>query len=129
MRLPIAGGPGGRDRRRGDRGGLSGSPAPDRSGPGVPHAAEPQRLVEALHLTGATVSRALVLLDLPCAAQEAVNAGALAPSVAHEVSKLEDPEVRREVAGQIVAKALGRAEATEAARRRAGGPARARPGR
>jgi ParB family chromosome partitioning protein len=37
------------------------------------------RLAEALQLTGASVTRALALLDLPCTVQDAVASGELAP--------------------------------------------------
>jgi ParB family transcriptional regulator, chromosome partitioning protein len=87
------------------------------------------RLAEALHLTGATVSRALALLELPYTVQEAVDAGTLAPSVAYEVSKLDDPEAQREVAGRIVAEDLSRAEAIEAVREASGRSARSSGGK
>jgi ParB family chromosome partitioning protein len=87
------------------------------------------RLAEALHLTGATVSRALALLELPYTVQEAVNAGTLAPSVAYEVSKLDDPDAQREVAGRIVAEDLSRAEAIEAVREASGRSARSSGGK
>lgn len=79
------------------------------------------RLAEALHLTGATVSRALALLDLPYTVQEAVASGELAPSIAYEVSKLEDPDAQREVADRIVSEGMTRDGAAEAVRRAGGG--------
>jgi ParB family transcriptional regulator, chromosome partitioning protein len=83
------------------------------------------RLAEALQLTGASVTRALALLDLPCTVQDAVASGELAPSVAYEVSKLDDPDAQREVAARVVAEGLSRAETVEAVRQVANRPARA----
>ena len=79
------------------------------------------RLAEVLHLTGATVSRALSLLDLPYTVQEAVASGELAPSIAYEVSKLEDPDAQREVAERIVSEGMTRDGAAAAVRRAGGG--------
>ena len=75
------------------------------------------RLAEVLQLTGASVTRALALLELPCTVQDAVAEGRLAPSVAYEVSKLDDPEAQAEVASRVVAEGLSRAETVEAVRR------------
>ncbi len=86
------------------------------------------RLAEALQLTGASVTRALSLLDLPCTVQDAVASGELAPSVAYEVSKLDDPDAQREVAARVVAEGLSRAETVEEVRR-ASKPGRAGKGR
>jgi ParB family transcriptional regulator, chromosome partitioning protein len=83
------------------------------------------RLAEALQLTGASVTRALALLDLPYTVQDAVASGELAPSVAYEVSKLEDPQAQKEVAARVVAEKLNRAETVEAVRQVASKP---RPG-
>jgi ParB family transcriptional regulator, chromosome partitioning protein len=54
--------------------------------------------------------------------QDAVAAGQLAPSVAYEVSKLEDPDAQAEVAARVVAEGLSRAETVEAVRRVASRP-------
>jgi len=89
------------------------------------------RLAEALQLTGASVTRALALLDLPYTVQDAVASGELAPSVAYEVSKLDDPEAQREVAARVVAEGLSRADTVEAVRKasRGRGAIKARPKR
>jgi len=79
------------------------------------------RVAEVLHLSGASVSRALRLLDLPCTVQEAVEAGALAPSVAYEVSKLADPGAQTEVAARVVAEDLSRSQTVEVVRTAAKG--------
>jgi len=74
------------------------------------------RLAEALHLTGASVSRALALLELPDPIQESVDAGRLAPSVAYEVSKLGDSEAQTQTAQQIMSQDLSREEAVQMVR-------------
>jgi len=85
------------------------------------------QLARTLHLSDATIFRALALLNLPEAVQERVEQGELAPSVAYEVSKLQDPAAQAEVAARVVAEGLNRAETVEAVRqvegraRRAGG--------
>jgi ParB family chromosome partitioning protein len=75
------------------------------------------RLAEALQLTGASVTRALALLDLPYTVQVAVAAGDIPASVAYEVSKLEDPEAQVEVAARVVAEGLSRAATVEVIRK------------
>jgi ParB family transcriptional regulator, chromosome partitioning protein len=64
------------------------------------------------------VSRSLALLDLPSVVQEHVERGDLGPSVAYEVSKLEDPAEQAEVARQAVAGGMNRAEVVRAVRAR-----------
>jgi ParB family chromosome partitioning protein len=80
------------------------------------------RLAEALQLTGASVTRALALLDLPYTVQDAVASGQLAPSVAYEVSKLDDPDAQAEVAARVVSEGLSRAETVKAVRQVASKP-------
>jgi len=87
------------------------------------------QLARELAVDQSGVVRALALLRLDADVQERVEAGALAPSVAYEVSKLDDPEAQREVAGRIVAEDLSRAEAIEAVKaagRSSGGKAKGR---
>ena len=76
------------------------------------------RLAEALHLTPATVSRSLSLLDLPGTVQDAVDAGQLAPSAAYEVSKVADRSEQESLAAEAVAGKLNRDEVARAARQR-----------
>jgi ParB family chromosome partitioning protein len=76
------------------------------------------RLAEELHLTGASVSRALALLELPTAVQGSVDGGQLAPSIAYEISKVEDAAEQEALAAEVVAGKLNRAETAEAVRRR-----------
>ncbi|WZP01107.1 ParB/RepB/Spo0J family partition protein (plasmid) [Isosphaeraceae bacterium EP7] len=75
------------------------------------------RLAKALSLNDSTIVRALALLELPCTVQDQVASGALAPSVAYEVSKLDDPAAQAEVAARVVSEGLSRAETIEAVKR------------
>jgi ParB family transcriptional regulator, chromosome partitioning protein len=84
-----------------------------------------RQLGETLNIAPASIARALALLDLPADVQGQVEAGTLAPSVAYEVSKIDDPAAQRSVAGRIVAEDLSRAEAIEAVRE-VSGPIRVR---
>jgi ParB family transcriptional regulator, chromosome partitioning protein len=68
------------------------------------------QLARELSINQSNVARALALLDLPELVQAKVEQGALTPSVAYEVSKLDDPEQQREVAEKAVAEKLTRAE-------------------
>jgi ParB family chromosome partitioning protein len=72
-----------------------------------------RQLAAELHVGQSSVVRALALLDLPAPVQARVEQGALAPSVAYEVSKLADPDAQRAVAEEAVASGLNRAEVAE----------------
>lgn len=72
------------------------------------------QLARELHIAQASVAKALALLDLPQQVQEQVDRGALAASVAYEVSKLPDEGQRIELAQAAVADKLTRAEVAEA---------------
>lgn len=74
------------------------------------------QLAEALHISHATVTRAMALLKLPDDVQRQVDRGELPPTAAYEVSKLPTDDARREIASRIVAEKLSRAEAAEAVR-------------
>jgi ParB family transcriptional regulator, chromosome partitioning protein len=56
----------------------------------------------------------LALLALPEPVQEQVEQGALAPATAYEIGKVEDPEVQKTLAEQVVKQRLNRAETIEA---------------
>ena len=73
-----------------------------------------KELAEHLHLNPSSVTRALALLTLPDDVKHQVSAGTLAPSVAYEVSKLEDPADQREVVQEVVAGRLSRDDAVAA---------------
>jgi ParB family chromosome partitioning protein len=72
-----------------------------------------RQLADSLSIAASSVARALALLELPADVQEKVTTGDLAPSVAYEVAKIEDPEQQREVAALVVENDLSRAEAVE----------------
>ena len=58
----------------------------------------------------ATVSRSLALLDLPEELVARVEAGDLAPSIAYEISKVEDPDDRERIAKETLLYELKRAD-------------------
>jgi ParB family chromosome partitioning protein len=78
------------------------------------------RLAEALHLNAGTVSRALALLEAPCAVQDAVAAGAMSAAAAYEITKVADPAEQAALAARVVDEGLTRDEAAAAARRARG---------
>jgi ParB family transcriptional regulator, chromosome partitioning protein len=73
-----------------------------------------KELAEHLHLNPSSVTRALALLTLPNDVQQQVSSGALAPSIAYEVAKLDDPAEQREVVQKVVAGNLSRDDAVAA---------------
>jgi ParB family transcriptional regulator, chromosome partitioning protein len=79
-----------------------------------------RQLAESLHVSNQSIVRALGLLELPADVQGRVEAGELAPSVAYEVSRLDDAEAQREVAGRVVAEGLQRDEVVEVVREASG---------
>jgi ParB family chromosome partitioning protein len=83
-----------------------------------------RQLGAALNLSSGHITRAVALLELPDDLQLQVEAGALAPSVAYEVSRLDDADRQREVASRVVDEGLSRTEAVEVVRRTAGGKAK-----
>jgi ParB family chromosome partitioning protein len=70
-----------------------------------------RQLARELHIADANIVRALALLDLPEGVQMQVEAGRLAPSVAYEVSRLENPEEQVSLAERIIAEKLTRDQA------------------
>jgi ParB family chromosome partitioning protein len=76
-----------------------------------------RRLAEELDLNHATVLRALALLELPDDIQQRVASGALAPSAAAELSRL-DPEEAKALADRAAAEKLTRDQVAEAVRAR-----------
>jgi ParB family chromosome partitioning protein len=72
-----------------------------------------RELAAELHIAQTSVVRALALLELPDNVQARVEGGALAATVAAELTKLEDPAVQEEVAEAVVAEGLTRTEVTE----------------
>jgi ParB family chromosome partitioning protein len=71
------------------------------------------RLGETLRLNNSTIIRALALLDLPSTVQSQVETGQIAPSVAYEVSKLDNAVQQAEVAARVVAEGLTRADVAQ----------------
>jgi ParB family transcriptional regulator, chromosome partitioning protein len=87
------------------------------------------QLSKELGISQTTVVHALALLELPEPIQGHVDRGELAPSVAYQVGKLDDPAAQEAVAARIVAEDLSRAEAIEAVRVASGRSARGGKGK
>jgi ParB family chromosome partitioning protein len=69
-----------------------------------------------LNVSQAAVVKALALLELPAAVQDAVEAGDLPASTAYEVAKLADPAAQAELARAARSEGLTRSEVVEAVR-------------
>jgi ParB family transcriptional regulator, chromosome partitioning protein len=74
------------------------------------------QVAEHLHISKAAVGRAIALLDLPADIQERVDAGVIAPSLAAELTKVENSAEQRILADEAAA---GRLTRDEVMRRRA----------
>jgi ParB family chromosome partitioning protein len=86
------------------------------------------QLAKELHMAQSSVVRALALLELPVPVQAQVEQGALAATVAAELTKLPEPAMQAEVAQAIVDQGLTRSEVTEVVKAvRARRPAQTRP--
>jgi ParB family chromosome partitioning protein len=77
-----------------------------------------KELAERLHLNPSGVTRALALLTLPEDIQEKVAEGTVAPSVAYEVTKLDDETDRREVIEEAITGKLSRQAVVETVNKR-----------
>lgn len=86
-----------------------------------------RRVADELNMANSTVVKALALLDLAPELRKQVEAGKLAPAVAYEVSRLENPEDQAELAGRVVAERLTRDQAAEVVREKSGREPRAKP--
>ena len=75
-----------------------------------------RQLAAELAVSQAAVVKALALLELPAPVQEAVEQGALAPSIAYEVARLEGPEAQAAMAEAATAEGLTRDEVVRAVR-------------
>jgi ParB family chromosome partitioning protein len=82
------------------------------------------QLAESLHVSPSGVSRALALLKLPEDVQEQVEAGAIKPSAAYELSKLESQEQQREVAAEVAGGTLDAKGTAKKVRQKKGKAAR-----
>ncbi len=76
-----------------------------------------RKLADHLHVSAGGISQSLALLRLPEAIQERVDAGALAPSVAYEIARVDGAEAQSALAARIEAEGMSRREAAESARR------------
>ena len=86
------------------------------------------QLAKELHIAQSSVVRALALLELPAPVQAQVEQGALAATVAAELTKLPEPAMQAEVAQAIVDQGLTRSEVAEVVKAvRGRRPAQTRP--
>lgn len=83
------------------------------------HGWSARQLARELAIDNSGVIRALALLELPGPVQDQVEQGALAPATAYELSKVEDPDAQRALAGRVVAEGMNRAEVVEVVRKAA----------
>jgi ParB family chromosome partitioning protein len=79
-------------------------------------------LAEALHVSPATVSRALPLLDLPQDLQEKVDAGDIPASAGYQLARVEDEGERQDLAEKIAAGDMTRDQAAQAIRQKTTAP-------
>lgn len=93
------------------------------------HGWSARQLGRELNLAQTNVVRALALLDLPETVQDQVEQGALPPTTAAEIARLERPEDQTEVAREVVSLKLTREQAAAAVREKSGQPSPPRPGR
>jgi ParB family chromosome partitioning protein len=75
------------------------------------------QLASKLQISQATVSQSLSLLELVESAQSQVDSGDLAPSIAYQIAKVQDPDEQRDLAARVVNERMSRADAVEAVRR------------
>jgi ParB family chromosome partitioning protein len=73
-------------------------------------------LAERLHVSPASVAKAVALLTLPEPIQQEVDSGAIGPDVAYQLSKVDDVREQAELAGRAVAGSIRRDELKERAR-------------
>ena len=85
-------------------------------------------LAERIHVSPASIAKAVALLTLPERIQESVDAGAIGPDVAYQLSKIEDVVEQAELAGRAVAGSIRRDE-LQARTRTSAPPRQGRGGR
>jgi len=73
-------------------------------------------LAERLHVSPASVAKAVALLTLPERIQQEVDSGAIGPDVAYQLSKVEDAREQAELAGRAAAGSIRRDELQERTR-------------
>src|SRR5262249_59424630 len=60
-----------------------------------------KQLGDELHISQATISRSLALLELPGDLQDQVDAGSVPASAAYEIAKVQDDTVRQDLVDQV----------------------------
>jgi ParB family chromosome partitioning protein len=79
-----------------------------------------RQLAERLQVGQATIAKALALLNLPAEIQSSVDAGAIGPDVAYELTKVADPAEQTALARETAEGRIRRDEVKERVRARAG---------
>ncbi len=79
-----------------------------------------KQVADALRVPPSKVTRVLALLELPSDIQQSIEAGEIAASTAYEISKVEDDDARRQLAGKAASGRLSVGDAQKAARQRKG---------
>jgi ParB family transcriptional regulator, chromosome partitioning protein len=79
-----------------------------------------RQVAERMHVSDATVSRDLAILELPEVLQEQIGRGLLPASIAAELRRIDDPQAQRELADAIKAGRMNRDQLAEAVRSRVG---------
>lgn len=79
-----------------------------------------KQVAQSLRVSRSKVSRALALLDLPAEIQQQVESGQLPPTSAYELSKLDNEEAQRSLAGQVTVDTLTQKQTIRAVRQRRG---------
>jgi ParB family chromosome partitioning protein len=83
-----------------------------------------EQVAAKLHLSQGTVSQMLTLTTLPQVVQDQVDTGALAPSVAYQIAKVQDAALQQDLADRVIDGQLTRTKAAKLVRQAAGGKGR-----
>jgi ParB family chromosome partitioning protein len=79
-----------------------------------------KQVADALRVSPSKVTRALALLELPDDIQERVQAGAITPTSAYELTKLANPAAQRRLAEEAASGLLTQKDTVDAVRKRRG---------
>lgn len=81
-----------------------------------------KQLAEELHVSPASVSRALALLGLPPELHKEVDSGAIPASAGYELAKVQDPDQQQSLAQKVISGELNRDQIANAVRETLGKP-------
>jgi ParB family chromosome partitioning protein len=83
-----------------------------------------KQLGDELHISRATISRSLALLELPGDLQDQVDAGSVPASAAYEIAKVQEDTLRQDLVDQVIAGSMTRDEVAATVRQSTDRPAR-----